>query len=114
MMVFICLCCKFLTLATVTVCHTCIVTHLQLCHDQLLFMLICVSDHHLVSVLMCELDHNSAVESQSISAHDEAYILLEISTKEGHHHHHIDVCTNSYHVLQLLPAGVQGHVGTWH
>ncbi len=67
-----------------------------------------------MSVLMCEPDHNSVLEAQSIPAHDHPYILLEISTKEGHQHHHIDACTNSYHVLQSLPAGVQGHIGTWH
>ena len=106
MQVLVCLCCKFLSLATVTVCYTCIVIHLQLCHEQLLFMLICASDHRPASVLMCELDHNSAVESQSIPAHDHPYILLEISTKDGHQHHHIDACTDSYHVLQSLPPGV--------
>ncbi len=63
---------------------------------------------------MCEPDHNSSVESESNPAQDHPYILLEISTKEGHHFYNVDACTTSVHVLQSLPPGVQGHTGTWH
>ncbi len=58
------------SLATVSAFCTGTVTHLQLCRDQIMSVLMCASDHQLESVLICESDHNSAKELQSITARD--------------------------------------------